>query len=469
MELEQRPGRVTPTSRGEPAESLPTADQFSADRPEPHGPESGQTGVGQPGIDQPGIDQPEDGQTGDRRAAAGSPVPGGPAGESAATDPNGADCPALDSAGSDSAGSGSPGSDPTGSDPAAPGLHDPGHADRFDQPGRSDHPAPAPPADPAGSPDPAPLADPSADPPDSAANGPADGHSQSAEGPKGEAEGNIRRGAAPRARRGPGRNLPIAIGVGLALGAVVLLSVYLVKWVFVGVMVVFLGIAVRELSVALGSRRIRVPFVPVAAGGLAMLIVSYTSGPRGLLAAFSLTALLVLVWRLPGGARHYVQDTMAGLLAAVYVPFLASFVVLLLGAADGADRVITFMAVAVSSDIGGFFAGAFLGRHQLAPGISPKKTWEGLAGSAVACMAIGALLLPLLLDGRIWQGIVLGAAVVCSATLGDLIESMIKRDLGIKDMGRLLPEHGGVMDRIDSLLVTAPVVWLALQIFLPNG
>jgi phosphatidate cytidylyltransferase len=277
------------------------------------------------------------------------------------------------------------------------------------------------------------------------------------------------RSAKARPRRGPGRNLPIAVGVGLALGALVLLAVYLVKWIFVGVIAVFLGIAIRELSVALATRGIRVPFLPLAAGGLAMLIVSYTSGPRGLLAAFTLTVLCILVWRMPAGARHYLQDTMAGVFTAVYVPFLAGFAVLLLAADDGADRVITFIAVAVSSDIGGFFAGAFLGRHKLAPAISPKKTWEGLAGSAVTCMGIGALLLPLLLDGHAWQGVVLGAAVVCSATLGDLIESMIKRDLGVKDMGRLLPEHGGVMDRLDSLLVTAPVVWLALQTFLPNG
>jgi phosphatidate cytidylyltransferase len=270
-------------------------------------------------------------------------------------------------------------------------------------------------------------------------------------------------------RRGPGRNLPIAIGVGLALGALVLLAVYLVKWIFVVVIAAFLGIAVRELSVALGSRGIRVPLVPVAAGGLAMLIASYTSGPRGLLVAFGLTVILVLVWRMPAGPRHYVQDSMAGVFTAVYVPFLAGFAVLLLASDDGADRVITFLAVTVSSDIGGFFAGAFLGRHKMAPAISPKKTWEGLAGSALTCMLIGALLLPLLLDGHVWQGVVLGAAVVCSATLGDLIESMIKRDLGIKDMGRLLPEHGGVMDRVDSLLVTAPVVWLALQSFLPNS
>jgi phosphatidate cytidylyltransferase len=373
MELEQRPGRETPASRGETDERLPTADSLDADRPD--------------------ADQP--------------PVSGRPASDS--PDPTTAGAATTNDSGKTGK------TDKTG---------DTGDTDSTSSTGNTDQPG------------------------------------------KPSKPGRPGRPEKTRGKRGPGRNLPIAIGVGLALGAVVLLAVYLVKWVFVGVIAAFLGVAVRELSVALAGRGIKVPFVPVLAGGLAMMIVSYTSGPRGLLAAFSLTVLFVLVWRLPAGARHYVQDAMAGVLAAAYVPFLGGFAVLLLAAGDGADRVITFIAITVSSDIGGFFVGAFLGRHQLAPSISPKKTWEGLAGSALTCMAIGALLLPLLLDGHLWQGIVLGAAVVCSATLGDLIESMIKRDLGIKDMGRLLPEHGGVLDRLDSLLVTAPVVWLGLQIFL---
>jgi phosphatidate cytidylyltransferase len=390
MELEQRPGREPPASRGESDERLPTADSLDADRPaaDRPGPDAGQPAADRPEPDaaQPPADRPGSG------APPAPDAPGGPA------------------------------NDPPGPGAAAGAKED----DKSEKTNRTNR--------------------------TNKTNKP---------GKPGKPEKT-------RGKRGPGRNVPIAIGVGLALGALVLLAVYLVKWVFVGVIAVFLGIAVRELSVALAGRGIKVPFVPVAAGGLAMLIVSYTSGPRGLLAAFSLTVLFVLVWRLPAGARRYVQDTMAGVLAVVYVPFLAGFAVLLLASEDGADRVITFMAITVSSDIGGFFAGAFMGRHQLAPSISPKKTWEGLAGSALTCMAIGALLLPLLLDGHLWQGLVLGAAVVCSATLGDLIESMIKRDLGIKDMGRLLPEHGGALDRIDSLLVTAPVVWLGLQIFIPT-
>jgi phosphatidate cytidylyltransferase len=156
--------------------------------------------------------------------------------------------------------------------------------------------------------------------------------------------------------------------------------------------------------------------------------------------------------------------------AAVYIPFSASFVAAMLGPADGARRVLTFVILTICSDIGGYFAGITLGRggrHPMAPAISPKKTWEGLAGSAVACLAAGALCLPLLLHGHAWQGVLTGAAAVVAATLGDLAESMIKRDLDLKDMGTVLPGHGGILDRLDSLLVCAPVIWLLLQAFIP--
>jgi phosphatidate cytidylyltransferase len=269
------------------------------------------------------------------------------------------------------------------------------------------------------------------------------------------------------AKRGAGRNIPVAIGVGIALGAMVVISLYTVKQIFFGILVVFLALAARELIRAFATRGIRVPLVPLGIGGLGMLVASYAAGPDGLVAAFALTALALLVWRMPAGSAGYVRDATASVFTAAYVPLLGGFAVLLLEPDDGAARVITFIAVTVASDIGGFFAGSFLGRHKLAPTISPKKTWEGLAGSTVACVAVGAWLLPWLLGGQIWQGAVLGAAVVCTATLGDLIESMIKRDLGVKDLGSLLPEHGGVMDRLDSLLASVPVVWLAFQIFTP--
>lgn len=266
-----------------------------------------------------------------------------------------------------------------------------------------------------------------------------------------------------------GRNLPAAIGVGVLLGAVVLISLYTVKATFLVVVVAAIGAAVWELSRALGSRDIRVPLVPLGVGSAAMLVGAYLDGPRSLTGALGLTMLAIMIWRIPGGTEGYVRDMTAGLFAALYVPFLAGFAVLLLAAPDGDHRVVTFIAVTICSDIGGYVAGVLFGRHPLAPKVSPKKTWEGSAGSMLACVVCGGVLLPVLFGGAIWQGVIVGAAAMLTATAGDLIESMIKRDLGIKDLGTLLPGHGGVMDRLDSLLATVPVFWLLMTVFVPPG
>jgi phosphatidate cytidylyltransferase len=175
----------------------------------------------------------------------------------------------------------------------------------------------------------------------------------------------------------------------------------------------------------------------------------------------------MLLWRMRTGAVHYVRDVTAGMFTAAYVPLFCSFATLMVVADDGLGRVLTFLICGVASDIGGYAAGVFLGRHPMAPMISPKKSWEGFAGSQVAGMLAGALSVHFLLGGAWWWGALTGALLVVSATLGDLVESMIKRDLGIKDMGTLLPGHGGLMDRLDSLLPTAVVAWLLLSIVVP--
>lgn len=273
------------------------------------------------------------------------------------------------------------------------------------------------------------------------------------------------------AKREPrtGRNLPLAIGVGLALGSLVLLSLYTVKEIFLAVMVVFLFIGMRELTEAFNSRDIRVPFIPVATGMVGTPVVAYVWGPTATVAAVSLTMLALLMTRMTEGADGYVRDVSAGALVAGYLVLVGGIVALLMRPDDGDHRIVIFIATTVASDTGGFFAGSFLGRHKLAPTISPKKTWEGVTGSALMCMLVGGWLVWWLLDGgRIWQGVLVGLAVVVTATAGDLVESMIKRDLGIKDLGTILPGHGGVMDRLDSLVVTAPVVWLLLELFVPS-
>jgi phosphatidate cytidylyltransferase len=266
-----------------------------------------------------------------------------------------------------------------------------------------------------------------------------------------------------------GRNLPVALAVGVGLGGAALLTLFTVKATFLGLVAIAVGIALLELSRALSVREINLPLVPVAAGGAAMLGLAYWAAERAALAAFAGTVVLLLAWRLSGGTAGYVRDLTAGVFALAYLPLLAVFVPLMLARPDGSRRTLIFVALAVCSDVGGYFAGILFGKHLMAPAISPKKTWEGFAGSLLACLAGGAILLVTLLNGRVWQGLVLGAAALFAATLGDLAASMIKRDLGIKDYGSVLPGHGGVLDRIDSLLVVSPVVWFLLTVFIPHS
>ena len=272
-------------------------------------------------------------------------------------------------------------------------------------------------------------------------------------------------------KKSAGRDLGAAIGVGVGLGAVIIASLFVVKAVFVGVIAVAVVVGLWELTSRLQERKgIKAPLVPLAVGGAAMVVAGYVRGPEGAWVAMALTALAVLVWRMTEPPEGYLKDVTAGVFAAFYVPFLATFVALMLTADDGAWRVMTFLLLTVVSDTGAYAVGWRFGTHKLAPRISPGKTREGLFGAVSFAMVAGALCMQFLIDdGRWWQGLILGLAVAASATLGDLGESMIKRDLGIKDMGTLLPGHGGIMDRLDSLLPTAPVVWLMFVLFVGSG
>ncbi|MEU3932021.1 phosphatidate cytidylyltransferase [Streptomyces sp. NPDC029044] len=272
-------------------------------------------------------------------------------------------------------------------------------------------------------------------------------------------------------KKSAGRDLSAAIGVGVGLGAVIVASLFIVKALFVGVVAVAVVVGLWELTKRLEERKgIRAPLVPLALGGAAMIVTGYVRGAEGAWVAMALTALAVLVWRMTEPPEGYLRDVTAGVFATFYVPFLATFVAMMLTADDGAQRVLTFLLLTVVSDTGAYAVGWRFGRHKLAPRISPGKTREGLLGAVSFAMVAGALCMQFLIDdGAWWQGLVLGLAVAVTATLGDLGESMIKRDLGIKDMGTLLPGHGGIMDRLDSLLPTAPVVWLLLVLFVGSG
>ena len=275
-------------------------------------------------------------------------------------------------------------------------------------------------------------------------------------------------GAVP-GKGGPGRagrNLPAAIAVGLALGAAItvpLFSPY--RWVFVGVLAAAAALGIYEIVKALRTLGAQPPMVPLQVGGLTMVVLAYRQGPEALFLALVLTVLACLAWRLADPAEGFLRDVAASTFTAAYVPFLAGFASLLAIPADGPRRVTAFVAVVVCSDVGGYAAGVLFGRHPMAPSISPKKSWEGFAGSLLACATGGAVLFATLFDTSPLLGAVYGLAITGTATLGDLGESMVKRDIGIKDMGTFLPGHGGIMDRLDSLLPTAPVAWLLLAAF----
>ena len=266
----------------------------------------------------------------------------------------------------------------------------------------------------------------------------------------------------PSRPRRAGRNVLQAVIVGVAMAGIVLASLFVVRAAFVGLAAVAVVVAIGELAAAFRTRGTRLPVLPLAVGSVAMLVAAYAAGTGALLGAFLATAGAALVWRAAQGPTGFVRDTTAAVFTAAYVPLLAAFAVLLAARDDGARAVVTFVLAVVGNDVGGFVAGVLWGRHPMVPRISPRKSWEGFAGSLVAGAGAGAAAVPLLLHGPVWGGAVLGAAAVLTATGGDLAESLIKRDLGIKDMGSLLPGHGGLMDRLDSLLPTAPVAYLVL-------
>lgn len=268
----------------------------------------------------------------------------------------------------------------------------------------------------------------------------------------------------PRRSRA-GRNLPAAIGIGLALGAVVLLGLFWHKELFVLVATSAVSIGVWELVRGVGHVGRHPPLLPLVLGTVAMLVTAFASGPEALFVVFGLTCVGVLLWRGSDAAKGAAGDVTAGLFLAAYPGLLAAFAMLLLAPSDGAWRTFTFMAVTVASDVGGYAVGANFGRRPIAPTISPKKSWEGFAGSVLSCMVVGTVCVSLALRGPWWVGLALGAAVAAAGTIGDLVESAIKRDVGIKDMSNILPGHGGFMDRLDSLVVTAPVTWMVLTAF----
>ncbi len=269
-----------------------------------------------------------------------------------------------------------------------------------------------------------------------------------------------------------GRDLKAAITSGVLLLAAIGGSLYFWKPAFMVIVVVAVVVALWELRQGLLAKDIDLPEQPLYLGGSVMVVVAYLWGAEALVTATAVTALVVMLWLLRRGIDGYVKTATASVFTLVYVPFLGSFVALLLSEGglsggglddDGVAGILTFVLVTIASDIGGYIAGVLFGKHPMAPVISPKKSWEGFAGSLVFTVGAGLALVVYLLEGDWWVGVALGLIAVVMATLGDLCESVMKRDLGIKDMSQVIPGHGGLMDRLDSLLATIAPIWLLLH------
>lgn len=277
--------------------------------------------------------------------------------------------------------------------------------------------------------------------------------------------------AEPKKNRA-GRNLPAAIGVGLGLGAVVLASLFVWRPAFLAVVVVGVVVGTWEMVRAVGSaaepdRQARPPLVPLLVGAAAMELLAWFGGAEALIIGLFCTVVAVLIWRLADGPTGYRRDVTISALIATYVPFLAGFAVLLVHPDDGNWRIVVTLATVVCSDTGGYVAGVFFGRHPMAPTVSPKKSWEGFAGSVLTCGIAGFLMLFFGFGRPWWTGAVFGVVLALVSVLGDLGESLLKRDLGIKDMGNILPGHGGVMDRLDSILLAVPTAYALLTVLAP--
>jgi phosphatidate cytidylyltransferase len=293
---------------------------------------------------------------------------------------------------------------------------------------------------------------------------------QESSGPRVRRRGKQRNNPTPKA----GRNLPAATAVGVGMLVCVLGGLLFLPLGFVLVTATFAIFGVWEVFRALEAAGTRVPIVPVMVGTVAMPIAAYFGGLESLLFAMLISSVAVLLWRTVEGAAGSARSIFAGVFILSWVPFLISFASLLLHTPDGetpvglwpdgippgAWQIATLLLLVVANDTFGYLVGASLGKHPMAPKISPKKTWEGFAGSIAGAVIIGVLATVFVLGKPWWVGVVLAVGMVAAATAGDLAESMVKRELGIKDMSSILPGHGGVMDRLDSIVFASPVAFI---------
>ena len=274
----------------------------------------------------------------------------------------------------------------------------------------------------------------------------------------------------------PGRSLSKSVAVGLLLAAIFLSSILIYKELFIVLLSVATAIGAWELSTALREKNWYVPRVPAVVGSVLIMPATYFGGPLiQWLASLAIVASLIL-WRTVHllferrkanfqTLQRTIRDFGAAAFLVIYLPLTLSFGILLLRREDGHWWVLAFVTTVALIDSAGYLFGRIFGRNKLAPGVSPKKTWEGLAASIAFGTVSAVSFTVFLLGGTWWVGIIFAAALILAAVFGDLAESLIKRDLGIKDMSTLLPGHGGMMDRLDSLLPSSLMTYLVMVVF----
>jgi phosphatidate cytidylyltransferase len=272
-----------------------------------------------------------------------------------------------------------------------------------------------------------------------------------------------------------GRDLPAAIAVGLSIGGLLVATLVFAPRYWVLIVAVAIFIASHEVVRRLREAGYVIPVIPLLIGGQATVWLTWPFHAAGALAGFGGLVVVCMIWRLfmqgnsrndpaAGASSNYLRDASATIFLAAWVPLFASFGAMLVYANDGSGRVFCLMITVVASDVAGYAVGVLWGKHPMVPTISPRKSWEGLAGSLVFGITAAILTATFLAGKSPWVGALLGVVLVLTCTLGDLVESQVKRDLGIKDMGRLLPGHGGLMDRLDGVLPSAVAAWTVLTL-----
>lgn len=261
-----------------------------------------------------------------------------------------------------------------------------------------------------------------------------------------------------------GRKLFPSIAVGLTLLGLVIASLAFQRVLFLPLAIAAIIRGVWELGQALDRANIEISVPTISFCAVAIMTSAWVKDVTGLAVATAISIPFLLISGLPKGHHNFVKNATATVFATIYLPFLAGFLIVMAKPDDGLARVMTFVIVVGCNDTFGYIFGVLLGKHKLAPAISPKKTWEGLIGSLIFSILGGGLMLSLLFEKHWVVGAAIGLAAVFTATCGDLIESAIKRDLDLKDMGAILPGHGGMLDRLDSVLLSAPIIWAILTL-----